>query len=364
MTFITYLLVIAPSQSSASPLLFAAHRIADIAIGCFLVVIVSVFITPNRGIDTLRNHEKNAILLAREAVEATCKTLSRASSAEIQVSHIRTTTLVPAQKGQSVELEALQARTWECLSKLFFAGDGNSGVGDTLSDVAWESRLGSDGGASCCGLLWIPGWPCCQPCVSCVRSTGPDLMSGKQCLTTVPLLSRLLRQCHFLISLLAPGLEAGAQSLLSDEQVVCALQDEGKDSVAAVVGHAAVILSACLGHEFDGESQEYKQSTLTSQMAKVKNNLHLLLLGAAESRRRAGGAMQWTAETGSSGAGGLRAMAVFAVLQEVLSTFELVSGVLEDPLEACPAYRARAMSEASSLASLSSRREVLSREVD
>mmetsp|Transcript_6512 Transcript_6512/g.20101 ORF Transcript_6512/g.20101 Transcript_6512/m.20101 type:complete len:394 (+) Transcript_6512:1-1182(+) len=344
--FITYLFVVMPSAAGVcdtadmlhDTVLFALNRIKDVTIGVLVAAIVSFFVTPEHAADTLARTQLEALGCAAGVVGATAEALRLAAAPRLgaTMDHLRTTDFAhPGAAAQHIrstssaqDLQELRKRTWSCQEALFFGGDGRPGQKDALTEVSWERRLRSDVGRPLFGgLLWVPGWCCCER----MPARAPGLLAA------LPVLSRVLRISHCLLSVVEPGFENGADVLLGGAPVRDALGTEGEglaaelhEAVEALQAHVAESASGARGRAARGR----RGKEAVARVAEARDRMHRLCRGAAANFSEAGGLLpRHGAE--DCGPGALRASAAVCMLREVLLNVEVAVGQLAGAADPC-----------------------------
>jgi len=338
-------------------------RVAEIFIAVVVVGLVGSFIAPSRATPKVRSGELEALSCSATTCAAVARALSDARSIKDQghsknarfTAQTMLAGVQPSSKdeeGRGVDGDAqadeegdqpdtsfdeLRTSAWNLTNQFFFGGDGRPGIGDTLSDSRWESRVGTDAGYELFGgLFWVPTPYCCL----CLDSL---LAPGANCLDAVVDVSTLTRTTLVLVSLLQSGFQGGGSVLLTDPRVDEALGPAGSGFAEAVQGAVASIaplltepgaeqggVTRKLIHQLkdmedvhlihDGLSpREQAVSAARTKLDEAERRFQLLMVGAHAGRAKEGGALMSRRAAGNDGGPGThRISAALFLLQETL----------------------------------------------
>jgi len=332
--------------------LVAAHRILHICIGILIALLVSIFVAPDRGVDSLRGLEMEALSCMAKAISVVAKALTGAvgtptTEASESVTNAQTAAAFldvaeTMSEKTDLDLEGLKSELWKCYINLFASANELSGMGDMLSDVRWEARIGTDrGNLFCRGLLWLPR---CRRRSAKSPDEQPRLAAGASCLEAAPLVSQVLRITYCLVGLMDSGLESGAERLLQDERAAAVLGRHG-EGVSGPVQSTVQALQAHLREasrkaeqgsakdkaadsaddQIADEAGLPQRSSAKDSLAEAKANLSLLFEGAAASRAAAGG----FASPACPDKGGFQVASILFTVDICLKRLDLICDVLQ-----------------------------------
>eukprot|EP00403_Amphidinium_massartii_P031382 CAMPEP_0178392324 /NCGR_PEP_ID=MMETSP0689_2-20121128/11621_1 /TAXON_ID=160604 /ORGANISM="Amphidinium massartii, Strain CS-259" /LENGTH=1056 /DNA_ID=CAMNT_0020012897 /DNA_START=53 /DNA_END=3220 /DNA_ORIENTATION=+ len=356
----------------------AISRCLEIGIGVVVAGLVSIFVAPTRATAQLRSLEFEALSLSAFTTSAVSRALATAAASsggahkhkdgplgpftpligkELDILHEDDASSSESESDEDdhpnhqriPRLSKLRECTWELNQSLFFGGDGQPGIGDTLSDARWEARFCSDSGYELFhGLLWFPE-------LCCICLSDPALSTGRQCLSAVQTISRLMRQSHVLVALVGPGFGSGGDVFLSHPNVLAALGHNGEELASVVQQIAASVEPLVVPHgsrlrhaiskklvkakrkmhlrrnkrsgllsdedELEGTQESIRTKAIADARAgleELDRRLALLLSGANLGRSKAGGGLMARSETGDIiGGSSHRIAAVLFLLQNV-----------------------------------------------